>query len=238
CATGVNPFAEAGDLGDVVKRVGLGEWPPVASRNQGLSPRLAAVIERAMQLDPQCRFPDVRALGRELLLLAGQRTRVTWNLNFTVLAARGLYARAATTSAEPSVRDVPRARQSRARLLPWAAAALAALSLSGTKSTPESSPVSRSAEVSTAQSAVQSAEGTIQVGAGASHAAIEPAPRAAAKASSVGGAEAGSAPPKPAPMRPPVPARAVAPNAQRPHPSGTRPPHGTQFGTNHAPIFE
>ncbi|HVZ31490.1 MAG TPA: serine/threonine-protein kinase, partial [Polyangiaceae bacterium] len=52
CATGVNPFADASDLADVVKRVGLGEWAPVASRNPGVSPRLAAVIERAMQLDP------------------------------------------------------------------------------------------------------------------------------------------------------------------------------------------
>jgi hypothetical protein len=46
---------------------------------------MAAIIERAMQLDPARRFPDLRALGRELLLLAGQRTRVTWQLSFNDL---------------------------------------------------------------------------------------------------------------------------------------------------------
>jgi serine/threonine-protein kinase len=239
CATGVNPFAEASDLGDVVKRVGLGEWPAVASRNPAISPRLAAVIERAMQLDPARRFPDVRALGSELLLLAGQRTRVTWNLNFTVLAARGLCARAATASSEPSVGALPRSGRSRLRLLPWAAAGIAALSLSGAKSPGETSPAPRSADVATVQSALQSFAGKIQVrGVAPHHAAGDPAPLAATQAASGSGTRDGGAPPKPVPLHPPVSARPAAPAAQRAHSGGLRAPHGTQYGTNHAPIFE
>ena len=35
-----------------------------------------------MSLDPEQRFKDLREMGRELLLLAGQRTRITWGLSF------------------------------------------------------------------------------------------------------------------------------------------------------------
>jgi hypothetical protein len=35
-----------------------------------------------MSLDPAQRFTDLRELGRELLHLAGQRTRITWGLSF------------------------------------------------------------------------------------------------------------------------------------------------------------
>jgi hypothetical protein len=47
---------------------------------------MIAIIERAMQLEPARRFPDMRAMGRELLGLAGQRTRITWGLSFSELS--------------------------------------------------------------------------------------------------------------------------------------------------------
>jgi serine/threonine protein kinase len=93
CATGVNPFTQATSFAEVVRRVTTGEFPPVASHNPLLSKRMVAIIERAMHLDPARRFPDIRAMGRELLVLAGQRTRVTWGLSFTDLIPRGALAR-------------------------------------------------------------------------------------------------------------------------------------------------
>jgi hypothetical protein len=51
-------------------------------RNPELSKRLARIITRSMSLDPAQRFKDLREMGRELLFLAGQRTRITWGLSF------------------------------------------------------------------------------------------------------------------------------------------------------------
>jgi hypothetical protein len=51
------------------------------------SRRLSGIIERAMSLDPNDRYADMRALGQELLTLAGQRTRITWGLTFGEVAA-------------------------------------------------------------------------------------------------------------------------------------------------------
>jgi serine/threonine protein kinase len=107
CATGVNPFASAGNPGEVARRVAAGKFEPIWSHKVPLSRRLIAIIERAMHVDPAQRFPDVRALGRELLLLAGQRTRVTWGLSFSEIATSHpgkpafLPVRAATSNARP-----------------------------------------------------------------------------------------------------------------------------------------
>jgi serine/threonine protein kinase len=86
CATGTNPFALATTFGEVVRQVTTGAYAPVSTKNPRLSKRMAAIIERAMHLDPARRFPDMRAMGRELLMLAGQRTRITWGLSFSELA--------------------------------------------------------------------------------------------------------------------------------------------------------
>jgi serine/threonine-protein kinase len=85
-ATGANPFSGASTFGEVVRQVTTGDYPPVASRNPKLSKRMIAIIERSMHLDPSRRFPDMRAMGRDLLGLAGQRTRITWGLSFSELA--------------------------------------------------------------------------------------------------------------------------------------------------------
>jgi serine/threonine-protein kinase len=81
CATGVNPFC-ADTFAETVRRVTAGDFSPPTLHNPRLSKRLVRIIERAMSLEPQQRFKDFRELGRELLLLAGQRTRISWGLSF------------------------------------------------------------------------------------------------------------------------------------------------------------
>jgi serine/threonine protein kinase len=81
CATGVNPFAVS-TFAETVRLITSGEFPRPSTHNPALSRRLESIIERALSLEPEDRFADVRELGRELLSLAGQRTRLTWGLSF------------------------------------------------------------------------------------------------------------------------------------------------------------
>jgi serine/threonine protein kinase len=92
CVTGTNPFASSANFAEIVHRITSADYEPAMVKNPQLSRRMAAIIERAMQLDPARRFPDLRALGRELLLLAGQRTRVTWQLSFNDVGRPALVA--------------------------------------------------------------------------------------------------------------------------------------------------
>jgi serine/threonine-protein kinase len=82
CATGVNPFAGASTFSEVVRQAMTGDYPRVATLNPRLSGRMVSIIECAMSRDPVRRFASMRAMGRELLQLAGQRTRITWGLGF------------------------------------------------------------------------------------------------------------------------------------------------------------
>jgi len=66
----------------VVGLISTARYTPISEVNPRLSKRFAAIVERAMSLDPKNRFEDMRAMGRQLLLLAGQRTRITWGLTF------------------------------------------------------------------------------------------------------------------------------------------------------------
>ncbi|MGC4091511.1 MAG: serine/threonine-protein kinase [Polyangiaceae bacterium] len=81
CATGHPPF-NAATLQELVQLITLGTHTPSNLQNPLLSKRLARIISRAMALEPGDRFTDLREMGRELLLLAGQRTRITWGLSF------------------------------------------------------------------------------------------------------------------------------------------------------------
>jgi hypothetical protein len=81
CATGCTPFTGT-NFSDLSKLITSGQYTPLSTRNPELSKRLSRIIERAMNLDPEKRFKDLRELGRELLTLAGQRTRITWGLTF------------------------------------------------------------------------------------------------------------------------------------------------------------
>jgi len=241
CATGVNPFAEASGFSDVMKRVGLGQVPAVASQNPELSARLVAIIQRAMQVDPARRFPDVRALGRELLSLASQRTRVTWNLSFTVLSARDAQTRTPAAPSAPSVSEAPRSRRSRAvRLLPWVAVAALGLGwASSRKAQPgESWPASHAGEVSTAQAApIETASPARDPG--RASAPAEQLLMLTAKPGSIRHTETVRAePPAARPASAARPRVAPAALAPAPAPAAARPPRATTFGTNHAPIFD
>lgn len=86
CATGINPF-EAGSIAATLRRVVTGEYTPLSQQAVRPSKRLASIIQRALSLDPKRRFPDLRALGRELLALADERTRILWELTFGEVAA-------------------------------------------------------------------------------------------------------------------------------------------------------
>jgi serine/threonine protein kinase len=125
CATGVNPFTPANSFAEVVQRVTTGTFQPVATHNALLSKKMVAIIERAMQLDPERRFPDMRAMGRELLMLAGQRTRITWGLSFNQLAPLSNHPKAAASFAKAK-----KSRGSRRALLA-VPAVVAALLLAG-----------------------------------------------------------------------------------------------------------
>jgi len=87
CCTGFNPFA-ADTLAETVRRVTMGDFPPVAQQNPAVSKRMARIVGRAMSLDPSHRFSSLREMGRELLYLAGQRTRITWSLSFGEVNAK------------------------------------------------------------------------------------------------------------------------------------------------------
>jgi eukaryotic-like serine/threonine-protein kinase len=81
CATGFTPF-RASTFAELFKLITAGQYTPPTVHKPELSKRLARIIERAMSREPERRFKDLREMGRELLLLAGQRTRITWGLSF------------------------------------------------------------------------------------------------------------------------------------------------------------
>jgi serine/threonine protein kinase len=101
CLTGVHPFASSSNFAEIVHRITIGDYTPVVQQNPQLSRRMAAIVERAMQLEPARRFADMRALGRELLLLAGQRTRITWQLSFSEFPERAALVRRSALETTP-----------------------------------------------------------------------------------------------------------------------------------------
>jgi serine/threonine-protein kinase len=126
CATGKNPF-ESNNFAEVVGLITSAKYPPLAETNPRLSKRFVAIIERAMNVDPQNRFDDMRAMGRQLLLLAGQRTRITWGLTFGQ-EARGQLALAVPERQEPDApsADAPARKRRTTALLLGAVAVLSA----------------------------------------------------------------------------------------------------------------
>ena len=129
CATGVNPFISSNTFAEVVRRVTSGDYPSVSAQNPRLSKRMVGIIERAMHLDPARRFSDMRAMGRELLMLAGQRTRITWGLSFSELAQVAHLARStgqfSSDGSAMSIAESLRPRRKR-YLVPLALIAVAA----------------------------------------------------------------------------------------------------------------
>jgi eukaryotic-like serine/threonine-protein kinase len=125
CATGVNPFM-ADNVAETARRVTTGQYVPIADQAIRPSRRLQSIIERTMSLDPKDRYPDMRALGQDLLMLAGQRTRITWGLTFGTVAAA---ARARNTRDLEDARTAlartraPKSSSKREKAWPFAAAA-------------------------------------------------------------------------------------------------------------------
>jgi len=82
CASGVNPFF-CDNRAEASRRIVHADYLPLSRHdNPPPSLALARIIDRVMNLDPAQRFDDVKALGRELLGLASERTRMTWSLSF------------------------------------------------------------------------------------------------------------------------------------------------------------
>jgi serine/threonine protein kinase len=81
CAVGANPFVADG-AAESVRRILQAEYLPLSTHESRPSEALVRIIERAMSPDPGQRYIDLKALGRELLMLAGERTRMTWRLSF------------------------------------------------------------------------------------------------------------------------------------------------------------
>jgi serine/threonine-protein kinase len=123
CATGVNPFI-AESVAETARRVTTGQFKPISEQSVRPSRRLQAIIERTMSLDPSQRYPDMRALGQELLTLAGQRTRITWGLTFGEVAAavRAHHAKELDEEALALARTRPPGRAGRSATWPLLAA--------------------------------------------------------------------------------------------------------------------
>src|SRR5215510_1945759 len=119
CATGKNPF-EGNNFAQVVGLIANARYTPISEVNPRLSKRFAAIVERAMSLDPANRFEDMRAMGRQLLMLAGQRTRITWGLTFGP-EGRGSVALATLerNRMPQSSPDLPPFQQKRRKRTPW-----------------------------------------------------------------------------------------------------------------------
>jgi eukaryotic-like serine/threonine-protein kinase len=144
-ATGTNPFAGANNVGEVVRQVTTGDYPPVTTRNARLSKKMVTIIERAMNLDPTKRFSDMRAMGRELLTLAGQRTRITWGLSFSEIVPTA-FARPPETGAATIDEWNPAGSGRKRRVFAWlavGAAAAAAVWLLWPRMEPIGMPVAR-----------------------------------------------------------------------------------------------
>lgn len=73
-ATGRTPV-EGGTPFEVICAIIQGISTPIQTHLPNVDPRLAAIVERAMAFAPDQRYPDVRALGRDLLQLADPAVR-------------------------------------------------------------------------------------------------------------------------------------------------------------------
>jgi hypothetical protein len=88
----------------------MGDFPPVAQQNPAVSKRMARIVGRAMSLDPSHRFSSLREMGRELLYLAGQRTRITWSLSFGEVSPKRAGTASALSVLPASSSSLPAAR--------------------------------------------------------------------------------------------------------------------------------
>jgi serine/threonine protein kinase len=146
CVTGANPFG-ANTFAEIFRLIGAGEYPAPSNARPQISKRLERIIMRAMNLDPSQRFKDLREMGRELLMLAGQRTRITWSLSFGEIErpkASGINTwkvpERTSSSAPPEGADRRRRKLALLSLPLSLLAVLLIVALSGAISTPPNAP--------------------------------------------------------------------------------------------------
>jgi hypothetical protein len=230
CATGRAPYQGA-NLHDLVHMISSGGYRPPDELNPRVSKRLAGIITRAMSLDPARRFPDLRAMGRELLSLSGHRTRITWGLSFgpprSEVQPEGPIPDAAlAAAAEPPPGRRPRALAG--RLVPLGLAALGALlAFAVVGIWHASAPLKPEAIASGSPSPPAPTLTTLSIGLARTAPEGEPAPVAAAAAGTVAPIPAPLAAPQP--MTPePVALSGPLPRSPAPPTSSRRQRHGSR----------
>jgi serine/threonine protein kinase len=115
CVTGVHPF-RADSFRDSVELITAGQARRIADQPIRPSRRLGAIIERAMHLDPERRFADLRELGHALAAASGRRAIWPWNSS-----PEPSVARAPSPNPGARSRPAPRDRASGSeRGLSWA----------------------------------------------------------------------------------------------------------------------
>lgn len=228
CTSGVNPFV-ANNIAEIVRRVTTGDFTPLAAQPTRPSRRMTEIIARVMSVDPAQRFPDMRALGRELIGLAGMRTRLTWGQAFGGLSAMAL-VRHDERPAPPPPPAVPAAPWYTSRLVALGAAAVlggAAFAIGQTLLARSRSHFAPAADTVSADGAGagSSAPRTSIAALKPASAAPAPSPAPATSAASAGGAATGPAASVPAAGSAEAPrpseARGGAPAAASPAPAGS-----------------
>ena len=102
CVTGRLPY-QGTSLAAIFQAILGGEYPPVQTQRLDLPQGLAAIIARAMAIEPAARFPGVREMGRALLPFASEKGRLLWADHF--LAERPVGATAERPRAPVPVTD-------------------------------------------------------------------------------------------------------------------------------------
>ncbi|MDB4942752.1 MAG: hypothetical protein JWP97_2286 [Labilithrix sp.] len=81
--TGVRPFAEkGGSFVTMAMAICAGDYRPLRTVNPELPEAWERVVQRAMALEADHRFPSMRQLGAALLPFASERARVIWSPTF------------------------------------------------------------------------------------------------------------------------------------------------------------
>lgn len=80
---GTRPF-RADSYVELIQDVAVGKYRPLEDAAPGVPPELAAVVDRAMDRDPERRFSSMLTFGRALLPFATNRGRTHWTPTFSV----------------------------------------------------------------------------------------------------------------------------------------------------------